>query len=149
MAKRRSSALSPQTRRLLKVVATKILKQERQEPITRPDAGRMARYLVSVLVPRRLPGKKATPAVVTATALKLEGKSWPAIYACVFDNYANMPGYERNWQCYRLRRAVAAIFRRRRLRQGKRARRARVSDAALSAQPRSEGPATKTRETDH
>jgi hypothetical protein len=114
--KRRKPALTSQTRRLLRGVAAKILQEEPQEPITRPKAGRMARYLISSLVPRRPPGKKATPEVLAATALKREGKSWPVIYSQVLTDYSKMPRYERGWRCYRLRRAVAAIFRRGRLR---------------------------------
>jgi hypothetical protein len=117
--KRRKPALTPRTRRLLRGVATKILQEEPQLPLTRPDAERMARCLVSLLVPRRLPGKRATPAVVAAAALKQEGKSWPVIYSSVLNDYANMPFHERSYRCYRLRRAVAAIFRRRRLRERK------------------------------
>jgi hypothetical protein len=86
------------------------------EPIKRSEAQRMARYLVSVLVPRRSPGKKPTAEVLKAVELKQQGKPWFAIYPQVISDYDRMPKYERSWKCFKLRRAVAASLKRRRLR---------------------------------
>lgn len=96
--------------------AARTIRHGAPEPILRREAQVMARYFVSVLVPRRRPGRKPTPQVEKAVALKLEGKAWRAIYPAAFENYSRMPGYERSWRCYRLRRAVAASLKRRRVR---------------------------------
>jgi hypothetical protein len=113
---RRRSALPAWQRRLLGDVAAAI-RTEAAEPIKRPEAERIARYLVSLLVPRRIPGKKASPQVVAAAKLKQEGRPWIAIFTQVFANFSDMPRYERNWRCFRLRRAVAAYAKRRLLRE--------------------------------
>jgi hypothetical protein len=105
-------------RQLLGRVA-RTIRRAAGEPIARSGAQRMARYLVSVLVPRRQPGRKATPEVLKAAALKQEGKPWRAIYPVVFEDYPQMPAYERSWRCHRLRRAVAASLKRRARREGR------------------------------
>jgi hypothetical protein len=76
----------------------------------------MARYFVAMLVPRRSPGKKASPEVATAAILKQQGKKWDDIYHEVFPGYSKMPRHERSWRCFNLRRSVAAYLKRRRLR---------------------------------
>jgi hypothetical protein len=115
---RRKPALPARRRRLLSGVAAAI-REEVAEPIKKPEAERMARYLVSLLVPRRPPGRKASLEVVTAADLKGQGNPWTAIYPLVFANYSQMPWYERSCRCYKLRRAVAAYAKRRRLRENK------------------------------
>jgi hypothetical protein len=114
----RKRALPSGLRRLL-LGAAAAIRHEAANPVKKLDAERMGRYLVSLLVPRQPPGKKPTREVVIADGLKRDGKPWPAIYPHVFENYQKMPAYERSWRCYRLRRAVAAYVKRRRLRENK------------------------------
>src|SRR5215471_1218958 len=102
-------------RRVLRKTAAQ-LRETASEPIERLEAERMARYLVSVLVPRRRPGQKPSLQVLKAVELKQQGKPWPEIYPRVLADYETMPKYERSWMCFRLRRAVAANLKRRRLR---------------------------------
>jgi hypothetical protein len=83
-AKRRKPALS--TRRRLLSGVTAAIREETVEPIKKSAAERMARYLVSLLVPRQLPGKKATHEVVTAAGLQGEGKPWSAILSTPVEN---------------------------------------------------------------
>ena len=102
-------------RRLLRKAA-KQLREITSAPIARAEAQRMARYLVSELVPRRRPGQKPTLEVLSAMRLKQQGKPWATIYPRVLVDYDQMAKYERSWRCFRLRRAVAANIKRRRLR---------------------------------
>ncbi len=106
-------------RRLLSEVAT-ALQADASEPIKKPEAARLARYLISLLVPCLPPGKKATREVALAVEMRRDGTPWAAIYPKVFATFSEMPRYERSWRCHRLRRAVAALARRRRLRASKR-----------------------------
>lgn len=110
-----SAKQKPTSWRVVLKGAARAIRRGAPGPIARSEAQIMARYLVSLMAPRRPPGRKPTPQVVKAVALKLEGKPWRAIYPLVFEDYARMPRYERNWRCHRLRRAVAASLKRRRL----------------------------------
>lgn len=94
--------------------AARAIRSDAAQPIIRPEAQRMARYFIAALVPRRRPGRKPTPEVAKAVALRLGGEPWRGVYPAVFEDYARMPSYERSWKCHRLRRAVAASLKRRR-----------------------------------
>jgi len=56
--------------------------REKYGPIDRVTAVGMARLLSASLVPRRSPGRKPTPPVLTALQLSEQGVPWVRIYRC-------------------------------------------------------------------
>jgi hypothetical protein len=98
-------------RRMISECAGRISK--RYPGIDRAFARRMARRLVTLLVPRRTPGQKPTRAVLTAIRLRARGLPWNAIYPRAIIGFAEMPWHLQSIRKHNLRRAVYALRRRR------------------------------------
>jgi len=82
-------------------------------PIDRRTAEQLARVLRAALIPRRKPGRKPSAPVLTAIRMRAEKAAWPEVYKAVIYGYADLPFYERLHQSRKLRRAVAALLKRR------------------------------------
>ena len=87
----------------------------RSAAMDRRTAARIGRVLAAVLVPRRPRGRKPSPQVLTAVRMRSENAAWPAVYTAVIVDYAKLHPCERLLQARKLRRAVAAFLKRRRV----------------------------------
>jgi hypothetical protein len=88
--------------------------KEKHAPIDRRAADQIARLLRSALITRRKPGRKPTPRVLTALRMREQKIPWKEIYLAVLDGYTTLHPCERLCHARNLRRAVAAIVKRRR-----------------------------------
>ena len=82
--------------------------------LDRDVADRVVRLLRSSVVKRKKPGRKTTPQVLEAVALRIQGKSWPRVYGKVIDDFWKVDMMERFYRSHRLRDAVRAHLKRRR-----------------------------------
>ena len=60
-------------------------------------------------------GRKPTPQVLTAVHMRSQNAAWPQVYAAVIYDYQKLHPCERLLQARKLRRAVAAFLKRRRI----------------------------------
>jgi hypothetical protein len=88
--------------------------RKKHAPIERRIADQLARLLRSALVPRRKPGRKPTPRVLTALRMREQKIPWKEVYLAVIYGYATLHPCERILLARNLRRATAALVKRRR-----------------------------------
>jgi hypothetical protein len=104
--------LSPELVRAVERFAKRL--RAKHAPMDRRTADQFARLLRAALVPRRKAGRKPTFRVLTALHMRAEKISWKEIYPAVIDGYAALHPCERIYHARKLRRAVAALVKRRR-----------------------------------
>ena len=88
--------------------------RKKHAPIDRRTADQLARLLRLALVPRRKPGRKPTPRVLTALRMREQNFPWKEVYLAVIYGYATLHPCERILLARSLRRATAALVKRRR-----------------------------------
>jgi hypothetical protein len=107
------TALPPELARSIARFAKRL---RARHSIDRRTAEQLARLLRSALVPRRKPGRKPTLRVLTALRMRSKGVPWPEVYTAVLYGYSGLHPCERLYHARKLRRAVAALKKRRRSR---------------------------------
>jgi len=102
--------MTPDLARAVTRFAKRLKKQHAPD---RRTAEQLARLLRSALVPRRKPGRKPTFRVLTALRMRSKGVPWPDVYLAVLYGYSDLHPCERLYHAKKLRRAVAALLKRR------------------------------------
>jgi len=90
--------------------------RKKHAPIDRRTADQLARLLRLALVPRRKPGRKPTPRVLTVLRMREQNIPWKEVYLAVIHGYATLHPCERILLARNLRSATAALVKRRRAR---------------------------------
>ena len=104
--------LSPELVRAVERFARQL--KNKHAPIDRRTADQLARVLRSALIIRRKPGRKPTPRVLTALRMREQKIPWKEVYLAVIHDYATLHPCERILLARNLRRATAALVKRRR-----------------------------------